>query len=392
MQKDIFEVRKTAITAAHQRLLTQKNQPVPWGNGVFDRYQLPVLTADHVPLSWRYDFSKKDNPRFLERLAVNSVFNAGALFFQGRYLVLARIEGADRKSFFGIAESSDGVQGFEFWEEPVHLPEADSEATNVYDARLTAHEDGYIYALFCAERMDPGAPPWDTSSALASAGIARTRDLLEWERLPDLITNSPQQRNVVLHPRFVDGKYLLYTRPQDGFLEAGTGGGIGWGLTASMTAAEVKTERILDARAYHTIKETKNGAGAPPIETPEGWLHIAHGVRGTAAGLRYTLYAFLCAKDEPWKVLCAPGGYLMAPEGEERVGDVSNVLFTNGLIAEPNGRVLLYYGSSDTRLHVAESSVEQLLDYVRNTPPDPRSSRGSVEQRRALLRKNRTLR
>lgn len=387
-----FAQRRESLESAQRALWARRNEPVEGGSGVFTRYRHPVLTADHVPLEWRYDLSEVDNPHLLERLGVNAVFNAGALLHQGRHLVMARVEGNDRKSFFAIAESDSGVDGFRFWDEPLIVDEFAEPTTNVYDARLTAHEDGFVYAVFCAERKDPKAPPGDTSSAVAAAGILRTRDLRTWERLPDLVTPSPQQRNVVLHPRFHQGQYLLYTRPQDGFIEAGSGGGIAWGLSRSMDGARIDEERLLDPRVYHTVKETKNGAGAPPIETTEGWLHVAHGVRGTAAGLRYVLYAFLCDKDDPGRVTHAPGGHVLAPFGEERVGDVSNVVFSNGLTVEPSGRVLLYYGASDTRLHVAETSVERLLDYVMNTPPDPLTSRGAVEQRLALIRKNRALR
>lgn len=384
-----FASRLAALVTEQEALLDRPNRRVEPGNGIYERFAYPVLTAAHVPLDWRYDLSEADNPSLMERLGIEAVFNSGALLFEGRYLLMARVEGWDRKSFFAIAESKTGVDGFRFWDEPVTLPESDVPATNVYDARLTAHEDGFIYALFCAERKDPHAPPGDVSSAVAAAGIARTRDLRTWERLSDLVTPSPQQRNVVLHPRYVDGKYLLYTRPQDGFIDAGSGGGIAWGVTQSMEAARIEVETLLDPRVYHTIKEAKNGAGAPPIETERGWLHVAHGVRHTAAGLRYVLYAFLCDKDEPWRVTHRPGGHLLAPAGDERVGDVSNVVFSNGLIAEPSGRVLLYYGASDTRLHVAETSVERLLDYVLNTPPDALTSSVSVEQRLQLIRKNR---
>lgn len=391
-----FEERRDALYAAHRALLERKNEPLESKGGIVTRYRDPVLTADHTPLEWRYDFCERDNPRLLERLGVNSVFNAGALFHEGRHVLMARVEGNDRKSFFAIAESKSGVDGFRFRDEPILVdePRISNErpdggpTTNVYDARLTAHEDGYVYAVFCAERRDPDAPASDTSSAVAAAGILRSRDLRSWERLPDLVTPSPQQRNVVLHPKFFRGEYLLYTRPQDGFIDAGSGGGIAWGLTGSMEDARIGQEHLLDPRVYHTIKEAKNGAGAPPLETPEGWLHVAHGVRNTAAGLRYVLYAFLCAGDDPGRIVHAPGGYLLAPEGDERVGDVANVVFSNGLSVEPGGRVLLYYGSSDTRLHVAETSVATLLDYVKNTPADPLTSRGSVEQRLALLRKN----
>jgi len=384
-----FETRKHALLGSHQALVERANTPLDYENGIYRRYERPVLTAAHVPLTWRYDFSESDNPFLQERLGINAVFNAGAIYFEGKYLVIARVEGADRKSFFAIAESETGVDGFRFWDEPVQIAETNDPATNIYDARLTAHEDGYIYAIFCAERKSPAAPASDTSSAVAAAGIARTRDLRSWERLPDLITPSPQQRNVVLHPRHFDGKYLLYTRPQDGFIDTGRGGGIAWGVCKTMERAIIEKETLLDERVYHTIKEVKNGAGAPPIETSKGWLHIAHGVRNTAAGLRYVLYAFLCDLDDPTRITYAPGGYFLAPEGDERVGDVSNVVFSNGVIAEPNGRILIYYGSSDTRLHVVETTASRLLDYVKNTPPDPLTSTGSVAQRLALIRKNR---
>jgi 4-O-beta-D-mannosyl-D-glucose phosphorylase len=385
-----FDSRLSALVTEQELLLDRPNQRIEPGNGIYERFAHPVLTAAHVPLDWRYDLSERDNPHLMERLGIEAVFNSGALLYEGRYLLMARVEGWDRKSFFAIAESKNGIDGFRFWDEPVTMPESDVPATNVYDARLTAHEDGFIYAVFCAERKDPSAPPGDTSSAVAAAGIARTRDLRTWQRLPDLVTPSPQQRNVVLHPRYVDGKYLLYTRPQDGFIDAGSGGGIAWGVTLSMESARIEVETLLDPRVYHTIKEAKNGAGAPPIETERGWLHIAHGVRHTAAGLRYVLYAFLCDKDEPWRVTHRPGGHLLAPEGQERVGDVSNVAFSNGLIAETSGRVLIYYGSSDTRLHVAETTTERLLDYVLSTPPDALTSSGSVEQRLQLIHKNRS--
>ncbi len=385
----IFESTKRELLRTHEELLARPNIPLPYQNGVFRRFSNPVLTAAHAPLTWRYDFSAKDNPFFQERMGINAVFNAGAILHESRYLVMARVEGHDRKSFFAIAESPNGVDNFRFWDEPVELAESDTPATNVYDARLTAHEDGYVYAIFCAERKDPDAPESDTSSAVAAAGIARSRDLRSWERLPDLITPSPQQRNVVLHPRKFEGKYLLYTRPQDGFIDTGSGGGIAWGLSQSMQHARIEKETLLDPRVYHTVKEVKNGAGAPPIETPRGWLHIAHAVRNTAAGLRYVLYAFLCDKDDPTKITHAPGGYFLAPEGDERVGDVSNVAFSNGIIAEGSGRVLIYYGSSDTRLHVAESTVERLVDYVVGTPPDALTSSASVAQRLQLIRKNR---
>jgi 4-O-beta-D-mannosyl-D-glucose phosphorylase len=388
----VFETRRTALAASYEALLTRPNAPWPGvGNGLYTRYRYPVLTADHVPLAWRYDLNPEANPYLMERLPVNAVFNPGALYWQGRYLLVARVEGVDRKSFFAVAESPNGVDQFRFWEAPLVMPETELPDTNVYDMRLTAHEDGWVYGLFCTERKDPAAPPGDLSSAVAQGGIARTRDLRTWERLPDLRTPSPQQRNVVLHPRFVRGQYALYTRPQDGFIEAGSGGGIGWGLCADLTRAEILSESIVEGRAYHTIKELKNGQGPPPLETPEGWLHLAHGVRGTAAGLRYVLYLFLTDLEEPWRVRYAPGGYFLAPEGEERVGDVSNVVFSNGWIQATDGQVLIYYASSDTRVHVAVSSIGQLLDYVRHTPPDAGRSFASVQQRLALIARNRSL-
>jgi mannose/cellobiose epimerase-like protein (N-acyl-D-glucosamine 2-epimerase family)/predicted GH43/DUF377 family glycosyl hydrolase len=388
----LFEERKAAVLREWEELVSRKNERVLPGNGIFERYRYPILTAAHVPPRWRYDFDPRSNPRFMERLGVEAVFNAGAVKLDGRYCVLCRVEGADRKSFFALAESPDGVNGFRFTGGPILLEDpAGGRAgpeTNVYDMRLTSHEDGWIYGVFCAERKDPAAPVGDTSMATASAGIARTRDLTSWERLPDLVTASLQQRNVALHPEFVKGKYLFYTRPQDGFIDTGSGGGICLGYADSMERPVVKEERLLDPKVYHTIKEAKNGAGAPPIKTESGWLHIAHGVRNTAAGLRYVVYAFLTALDDPARVIASPGGYLIAPEGEERVGDVSNVVFTNGAIADEDGRLLIYYASSDTRLHVAVTSVERMLDYVLNTPADGLRSRASVETRLALIRKN----
>jgi predicted GH43/DUF377 family glycosyl hydrolase/mannose/cellobiose epimerase-like protein (N-acyl-D-glucosamine 2-epimerase family) len=380
--------RMKALRKQQERLLGARNRRVEPGNGVYWRYENPVLTAEHVPLEWRYDFDLSTNPRFMERLGINAVFNAGAIKRDGKYYVVARVEGADRKSFFALAESPNGVDNFRFVGEPLLLGDVSAPETNVYDMRLTEHEDGWIYGIFCAERKDPAAPAGDSSMATASAAIVRTKDLKTWERLPDLKTASAQQRNVVLHPEFVKGKYLLYTRPQDGFIETGTGGGICVGYTDSMTEAAVKDEVVLDPKLYHTIKEVKNGAGAPPIKTAEGWLHIAHGVRNTAAGLRYVVYAFLTALGDPTRVIASPSGYLIAPQGEERVGDVSNVVFTNGAICDPDGRLLIYYASSDTRLHVAETSVERMLDYVRSTPPDGLRSRASVEARIALIRRN----
>ncbi len=371
-----------------QELLNRKNQPQAEGNGIFDRYLYPVLTAEHAPFFWRYDLDQETNPFLMERMGINATFNAGAIGLDGKYYVVARVEGVDRKSFFAIAESSSGVEGFRFWDYPVVMPETEEPDINVYDMRLVLHEDGWIYGLFCTERKDRRAPEWDTSSAVAQCGIARTRDLKKWERLPDLKSKSPQQRNVVLHPEFVSGKYAFYTRPQDDFILAGKGGGIGWALSDSIENAIVENELVIDIREYHTIKEVKNGLGPAPIKTEKGWLHLAHGVRNTAAGLRYVLYMFLARLDRPEVITHCPAGYFIAPQGEERVGDVSNVTFSNGWIADKNGDIYIYYASSDTRLHVATSSVDRLLDYVMTTPPDPLRSAGCVEQRCRMIQKN----
>jgi len=389
MTKKAFQRRLQGLLRRHRALLARKNKvDASWTNGWFERYRRPVLTAEHVPVFWRYDLDAGRNPHLVERLGVNAVFNAGAIEFDGRIALVARVEGYDRKSFFAVAESASGVDGFRFRERPVVLPETDAPDTNVYDMRLTRHEDGWIYGLFCTERKDPAAPPGDESSAAAQCGIARTRDLDRWERLPDLESQSAQQRNVVLHPEFVDGKYALYTRPQDSFLEAGRGGGIGWALADRIDGAVIGPERIIDPKAYHTIKESKNGMGPAPIRTREGWLHVAHGVRGTAAGLRYVLYVFLCDLADPARVVRRPGGYFLAPRGEERTGDVSNVVFSNGAVARSDGRVFLYYGSSDTRVHVAATTVGRLLDYALNTPEDPGRSSACVAQRIALIERN----
>jgi len=385
------EFRKSvqSLFKSQEKLLDRRNRISPGGNGVYDRYELPALTAAHAPIEWRYDLDRRTNPLLLERIAVNAAFNAGAILHKGKYLVVARVEGADRKSFFAVAQSPNGLDNFRFWESPILMPDTADPDTNVYDMRLVKHEDGWIYGLFCTERKDPKTPAWDTSSAVAQCGIARTRDLKTWERLADLKSKSPQQRNVVLHPEFVNGQYAFYTRPQDDFIQAGKGGGIGWGLSKSIENAEVADEIIVDNREYHTIQEVKNGLGPAPIKTDQGWLHLAHGVRNTAAGLRYVLYLFLAELDRPWVVTHKPAGYFIAPEGAERVGDVSNVVFSNGWIEKKNGDVLIYYASSDTRLHVATSSVARLLDYVRNTPADPLRSRACVEQRVALIERNR---
>ena len=387
MTQGEFKKKVQNLFKQQEKLLSQRNRTSPGGNGIFDRYELPVLTAAHAPITWRYDLNQKTNPFLMERIGVNAAFNAGAILHEGKFLVVARVEGADRKSFFAVAESKNGIDNFRFWEYPILLPETSEPDTNVYDMRLVKHEDGWIYGLFCTERKDPKTPEWDTSSAVA-CGIVRTKDLKTWERLADLKSKSPQQRNVVLHPEFVDGKYAFYTRPQDDFIQAGKGGGIGWGLSSSIENAVVDDEIILDNREYHTITEVKNGLGPAPIKTAKGWLHLAHGVRNTAAGLRYVVYLFLSELKRPWVVTHKPAGYFIAPIGGERVGDVSNVVFSNGWIERKNGDVLIYYASSDTRLHVATSTVPKLLDYVMNTPADPLRSHACVEQRYALIKKN----
>lgn len=388
MKQESFESRLSRLTDVYQQLIARKNERMEGGNGIYHRYSYPVLTGEHTPLFWRYDLNPYTNPYLMERIGINSAFNPGAIELDGRICLVARVEGADRKSFFAVAESKSGVDGFVFRDYPILMPETDKPDINVYDMRLTRHEDGWIYGLFCTERKDPSAPKWDTSSAVAQCGIARTKDLDVWERLDDLTTRSPQQRNVVLHPEFVDGKYAFYTRPQDGFIEAGAGGGIGLGLADDIRHAVIAEETIVDEKKYHTIKEVKNGQGPAPIKTSQGWIHIAHGVRNTAAGLRYVIYAFMTKLDEPNRVIHSPGGHLIAPEGEERIGDVSNVVFTNGLVQKDNGEVLIYYASSDTRIHVAETTVDRLTDYVLNTPEDPLRSHACVEQRIALIKKN----
>ena len=381
-----FKRRLAWLRESHAALLSRPNEAVP-GNGVYERYRFPVLTADHAPLFWRYDLDEATNPYLLERFGIHATFNSGAIKWNGKYVLVVRVEGADRKSFFAVAESPNGVDNFRFWDRPVTMPEWGEPATNVYDMRLTAHEDGWIYGIFCVERKDPAAPPGDLSSAVAAAGIARTKDLVNWERLPDLESKN-QQRNVVLHPEFVDGKYALYTRPQDGFIDAGSGGGIGWALVDSMEHAVVTDERIINARHYHTIKESKNGEGPAPIKTPQGWLHLAHGVRGCASGLRYVLYLYMTALDDPTRVIAEPAGFFMAPEGEEYVGDVMNVLFSNGWIADKDGKVFIYYASSDTRMHVATSTVVRLVDYCLHTAPDGLRTGLSVEALNRLIDMN----
>lgn len=373
-----YDNRLHILTKEYDELISRENEKILPGNGVFERYKYPILTAAHPPLEWRYDFNPETNPYLMERFGINAVFNAGAIKFNGKYLVMARVEGHDRKSFFAIAESPNGIDNFRFWEYPVQLPDLYPEETNVYDMRLTKHEDGWIYGIFCSESKDPDAPAGDLTSAIAAAGIIRSRDLKNWERLPNLVSQS-QQRNVVLHPEFVDGKYALYTRPQDGFIDAGSGGGISWALIDDITHAVVKKEIVIEQRHYHTIKEVKNGEGPHPIKTPQGWLHLAHGVRACAAGLRYVLYLYMTSLDDPRKVIAQPGGYFMAPVGEERTGDVSNVLFSNGWIADEDGTVYIYYASSDTRMHVATSTIERLIDYCRHTPEDRLRSTTSVK-------------
>ena len=373
--------------AKQEKLLSRKNEKSDFYNGVFDRYVNPVLTRDMIPLTWRYDLNEETNPFFMERLGINAVMNSGAIYLNGKYYLVARIEGNDRKSFFGVAESDNGVDGFRFWDYPILLDDTCPEETNVYDMRLTKHEDGYIYGVFCSESKDTSVN--DLSAAVAAAGIVRTKDLKHWERLENLKTlRSPQQRNVVLHPEFVDGKYAFYTRPMDDFIETGSGGGIGFGLCDDITHAVIDEERMTSLRKYHTITETKNGAGATPIKTDRGWIHIAHGVRNTAAGLRYVIYAFATDLKDPAKVIAEPSGLLIGPRGEERVGDVSNVVFTNGAIANEKGEVFIYYASSDTRMHVATTTIDKLVDYVFNTPSDPGRSVECVAQRCELIHKN----
>ena len=380
-----FDERLAWLRKCHSQLIERKNAPIE-GNGIFERYEYPVLTAEHAPLEWRYDLNRDSNPYLMERIGIHAAFNAGAIKFNGKYVLVVRVEGADRKSFFAVAESPNGVDNFTFWRRPVTMPEWGEPATNVYDMRLTAHEDGWIYGIFCVERKDPSAPS-DLSAATAAAGVARTKDLIHWERLPDIESRS-QQRNVVLHPEFVDGKYALYTRPQDGFIDAGSGGGIGWALVDSMEHAVIGEEKIINRRFYHTVREVKNGEGPHPIKTPRGWLHLAHGVRGCASGLRYVLYMYMTALDDPARVIAEPGGFFMAPEGGEYIGDVMNVLFSNGWICDPDGRVFIYYASSDTRLHVATSSVDRLVDYCLNTPADGLRTGLSVETLNKLIDNN----
>lgn len=383
-----FYRRLEKIEQTYEKLLKRRNEKAEDGNGIFDRYKFPVLTADHTPLVWRYDLNIESNPHLMQRFGINAVLNAGAIKWNDKYIVVARVEGADRKSFFAVAESPNGVDNFKFWDYPVNMPETEVPDTNIYDMRLVQHEDGWIYGLFCIERRDPSAPATDQSAAIAQCGIARTKDLKVWERLHDLKTPSPQQRNVVLHPEFYNGRYAFYTRPQDKFIEAGKGGGIGFGLSDTIEEAMIEKEIVVDPKVYHTVYEMKNGLGPAPIRTEKGWLHLAHGVRNTAAGLRYVLYMFMTDLEEITKVICKPAGYFMAPEGDERIGDVSNVVFSNGWIVDDDGSVFIYYASSDTRLHVATTTVEKLLDYVMNTAPDGYTSAESVKTLSRLIDRN----
>lgn len=381
-----FEERLAWLNDNHRKLIEKKNFPIE-GNGVYERWENPIITAEHAPLEWRYDFSPDRNPYLMERIGIHATLNAGAIKWNGKYVLVVRVEGNDRKSFFAVAESPNGVDNFKFWPRPITMPEWGEPATNVYDMRITAHEDGWIYGLFCVERKDHSKER-DLSAATAAAGVARTKDLINWERLPDIVSTS-QQRNVVLHTEFVNGKYALYTRPQDGFIDAGNRAGIGWALVDTMEGAVIDEEKVINFRRYHTIKELKNGEGPHPIKTPKGWLHLAHGVRGCASGLRYVLYMYMTALDDPSRVIAEPGGFFMAPEGGEYIGDVMNVLFTNGWIVDPDGKVFIYYASSDTRIHVATSTVDRLLDYCLNTPADGYRTGLSVETINRLIDANR---
>ena len=382
------EAKRTELLNEYEALITKRNEPTADYNGIYQRFVNPVLTDKHIPLNWKFDLNLQRNPLLIQRIGVNAVFNAGAMKWNGKYLLCARVEGWDRKSFFAIAESPNGIDNFRFWDKPILLPETDDPDINVYDMRLTKHDDGYVYGIFCTERKDPNAPVGDTSSAVANAGVVRTKDLKTWERLPDLISNSGQQRNVVMFPHFINGKYALYTRPQDGFIEVGSGGGIGFGYVTDMKNPVIEDEHIFSNKQYHTIYELKNGMGPAPIKTSRGWLNLAHGVRNTAAGLRYVLYMFLTDLEHPDKVIAQPGGYFLAPQNEERIGDVSNVAFSNGWIADEDGTVFIYYASSDTRMHVAVSTIDRLVDYCLNTHADGFRTGKSVENILALIKKN----
>jgi 4-O-beta-D-mannosyl-D-glucose phosphorylase len=388
MRREFFYERLTVLEKEYESLLRMPNQKTDAGNGIIDRYKNPVLTAGHAPLFWKYDLNAATNPFLMQRFGINAVLNPGAIKWNDKYLLIARVEAVDRKSFFAMAESPNGIDNFKFWDYPVTMPETGEPDTNIYDMRVVLHEDGWIYGLFCTERRDPSAASADQAAAIAQCGIARTRDFVKWERLNDLVTSSPQQRNVVLHPEFVEGKYAFYTRPQDGFINAGSGGGIGFGLSDSMEAAQIHDEVVIDPKIYHTVYEAKNGLGPAPIKTKHGWLHLAHGVRNTAAGLRYVLYMFMTDLCDLTKVIHKPAGYLMAPEGEERVGDVSNVLFSNGWIADDDGTVYIYYASSDTRIHVATTTVDQLVDYTMCNPADRFSSAETVRTLNRIIKNN----
>lgn len=388
MNRKYFDQSLNLLIKQHKEIIEIKNQIIEGGNGIYQRYTNPVVTKNHTPIFWRYDLDYTTNPYLIERLGINCAFNPGAIELDGKICLIVRLEGNDRKSFFAVAESDTGIDGFKFWDYPIVMPETDDPDINIYDMRIVKHEDGWLYGLFCTERKDPSAPLGDTSSAIAACGIARTKDLKTWERLDDLKTKSLQQRNVVLHPEFINGKYALYTRPQDGFIETGKGGGIGFGYTDNMEHASIEEEILMECKEYHTIKEVKNGQGPAPIKTEKGWLHIAHGVRNTAAGLRYVIYSFLSNLKHPENVTHRPGGFLIAPEGEERIGDVSNVVFCNGVVAKENGDVFIYYASSDTRVHVAKTNVKIMLDYVLNTPEDPLKTYACVQQRISLISKN----
>jgi 4-O-beta-D-mannosyl-D-glucose phosphorylase len=382
-----FQNRQKILEATYHKLISPKNKPVESVNGIYERYENPVLTAAHAPLTWRFDFDQQTNPYLMERFGINAVFNSGAIKFNNKYVLVPRVEGIDRKSFFAIAESENGIDNFKFWNHPIVMPSIKGEV-NIYDMRLVQHEDGWIYGLFCTEKRDTGVPEGDQSAAIAQCGIARTKDLLKWERLPDLKTPSAQQRNVVLHPEFYNNKYAFYTRPQDSFIEAGAGAGIGFGLSDTMENALIKKEIVIDKRVYHTVYESKNGLGPAPLKTEKGWLHLAHGVRNTAAGLRYVLYMFMTDLNDITKVIHKPAGYFMAPEGEERIGDVSNVIFSNGWIMDDDGTVFIYYASSDLKTHVATSTIKKLLDYIMNTPEDKFTSEASVQTIISIINKN----
>lgn len=380
------------LLAKQKKLLESRNEiDQEFYNGVYNRYKYPVLTRHHVPLHWRFDLDKDTNPFFIERLGVNATFNPGAIYFEGKYYMVVRLEGVDRKSIFALAVSDNGIDQFQFIDTPLVWDDVDKEETNIYDMRLVKHEDGWIYGIYCSESKDPSADEFDTSSAVAQAGLVRTKDLKEWERLPNVQTPSPQQRNVVLHPEYVDGQYAFYTRPQDGFISTGSGGGIAFGLTKDITNPVIEKEKIIHSKKYHTIYEVKNGQGPAPIKTDKGWIHIAHGVRNTAAGLRYVLYTFATSLKNPTEVIALPGGHFVAPYDDERTGDVSNVIFCNGAIVNENEEVFIYYASSDTRIHVATTTMDRLIDYTFNTPEDAYRSLENAQQRKDLILKNEVL-